>query len=62
MILDEKDFDYEALQEEGTGSSGPPEEFRIIEYPFEKYVISVKMGPYNEFLGIVEVRINKDFL
>lgn len=29
--------------------------------PFDRYEIVLELGPHREFLGIVEVRISKDF-
>ncbi|GAI43482.1 unnamed protein product, partial [marine sediment metagenome] len=31
-------------------------------YPFDKYLITIKLSPSNEFIGIVEIKVNKDFL
>ena len=38
-----------------------PEDSTIITYKFEQYDIDVKLTPDGRFLGIEEVRINKDF-
>lgn len=46
----------------GTGSKSFKDNVKIIEYPFDRFDISVEVGPNNEFLGIVAVKINKDFL
>lgn len=47
----------------GTGSEGLYEdEYKIIEYPFGNYTIKVKVAPTNEFLGIIEIEVDKDFL
>ena len=37
-------------------------DYRIISYPFDRYEIKIKVTPNNEFIEIVEVGINKDFL
>jgi hypothetical protein len=29
--------------------------------PFDRYEVVVRLGPHREFLGIVEVRVSKDF-
>lgn len=50
------------LVENGTGDQEDLVQRRLIRYPFEKYEITVVVGPSNEFLGIVEVAINKQFL
>ena len=44
-----------------TGTGSDSNEFILITYPFEKYEIVVKLSPDRKFLGIDEVRINKDF-
>ncbi len=46
----------------GTGDSSLTQETRTIVYPFERFNITVKISPSNEFMGITEVEINKDFL
>lgn len=55
-------FDYEKLKNIGTGSHEALEEYKIIRYTFDKYIISVKVTPSNEFIEITEVEINKEFL
>jgi len=35
---------------------------QVVEFKFEKYVISVKLDESQRFEGITEVKINKDFL
>jgi hypothetical protein len=44
----------------GTESS-KPKDSTILTYKFEQYDIDVKLTPDGKFLGIEEVRINKDF-
>lgn len=44
----------------GTGSASTIEYVTLI-YPFEKYEILVKLTVDGRFVGIEEVRINKDF-
>jgi hypothetical protein len=48
------------LKDNGTGSK-PVDEFISIVYPFEKFEIVVKITTDGKFVGIEEVRINKDF-
>ena len=62
MNLRGKAFDYNEFKGEGTGSHGVSEAFKTIIYPFDKYLIKIKVTPNNEFIGITEVKINKDFL
>jgi len=49
-----------ASSEQGTGMQA--EQHRIVSCFFDRYVIKVRLGPREEFIGIVEVGINKDFL
>jgi len=49
------------VRKEGTGVPIPLE-YRDVVYPFRKYEITVRLTPDNEFIGIVEVKINKDFI
>jgi len=50
-----------SIGETGTGSKGFIKEFKVIEYPFDRYLVKVGLSPENEFLGITEININKDF-
>ena len=54
--------DYEELKEEGTGSQGELTDYKIIIFPFDKYEIKIKLKPDNEFIEVIEVKINKEFL
>lgn len=47
---------------EGTGDRDVSEEYREIIYAFDKYQIKVILTTSNVFVGISEVKINKDFL
>jgi predicted component of type VI protein secretion system len=62
MDLKEKNYDYDNLKKQGTGSHERVDDYKIILYPFDKYQIKIKLSPSNEFIGIVEVKINKEFL
>jgi len=62
MYADENDFKYEEFKKRGTGSSEIAKEYKEIVYPFGKYQITVRLSPDNQFIGITEVKINKDFL
>lgn len=60
-----EEITYERLKEEGTGNHKVSEElgdYKEIVYPFGKYEIKVRLSLTNEFIGIVEVKVNKDFL
>jgi len=62
MARSTKDFDYDKLKNQGTGSHEEPDDYKIVVYPFDKYQIKVKLTTSNEFIGIIEVKINKEFL
>ena len=62
MDLRRNVFDYKEFKEEGTGSHDVSKNYKTIIYPFDKYQIKIKVTPNNEFIGITEVKINKDFL
>jgi len=50
-----------SIGETGTGSKGFIKEFKVIEYPFDRYLVKVGLSTENEFLGIIEINVNKDF-
>ena len=60
--MDSDDYEINHFKNRGTGSHEDFEEYRIITYPFDKYEIKIKLTSSNEFIGIVEVKINKEFL
>jgi len=62
MELDKREYGYGDFIRHATGSISEGEDYNIISYPFEKYEIKVKLSPRNEFIEIVEVKVNKDFL
>jgi hypothetical protein len=62
MDLYENEYDYDTLKDQGTGSHAESNDYKIIVYPFDRFHIKIKLTPSNEFIGIVEVGINKDFL
>lgn len=60
-----EEITYENLKKEGTGNHEvpkKPKEYKEVVYPFDKYEIRVRLSHTNEFIGIVEVKVNKDFL
>lgn len=57
-----KEFDYEKLKIQGTGGHELVSNYKTIIYPFDKYQIKVKLTLTNEFIGITEVKLDKDFL
>ena len=62
MNLPIEDYNYDKLKNQGTGSHDEPDDYKTIVYPFDKYQITVKLTQTNEFIGITEVKINKEFL
>lgn len=62
MEFDVSRYDYATFTQDATGKTGKAEDYKIISYPFDKYEIKVKVSANNEFIGIVEVGVNKDFL
>jgi len=54
--------DYEELKDKGTGSHSEVTDYKIVVFPFDKYQIKIKLKPNNEFLEVIEVKINKEFL
>lgn len=51
----------EYFGEEATGSEENIKKVKEIRVPFDKYIVKVGLSPTNEFLGITEIEINKDF-
>ena len=62
MHREREDFDYNKLKNQGSGGHVMPEDYKEIVYPFDKYEIKVKLSLDNKFIGISEVKVNKDFL
>jgi len=52
----------DSFENHKTGSHDVTEDYKIIVYPFDKYEITIKLSPNNEFIEILEVKVNKDFL
>jgi hypothetical protein len=44
-----------------TGNHNDDKDFREIIYPFGKYEIKVMVDQYGIFLGISQIKVNKDF-
>jgi hypothetical protein len=62
MEQEARQYGYDIFTREATGSPREVGDYRIISYPFGRYEIKIKVTPNNEFVEIVEVAINKDFL
>ena len=56
-----QELEHRDLENQPTGTHGEAE-FRVVIYPFDRYLVHVKVGPENEFLGIIEITLNRDFL
>ena len=57
-VIGSKDF----FKNQGTGSHEDFEDHKIIIYPFDKYQIKIKLTRANEFIEIMEIKVNKEFL
>jgi len=57
--LDNSEIDEQ--EDRGTGSFGPSKGYITRIYPFNQYLITIKLAPDGTFVGIEEVRVNKDF-
>lgn len=62
MELESKHYDYDDLTSQGTGSLGGISDYQIVSYLLGSYEIKIKLTPTNEFIEVVEVGINRDFL
>jgi len=62
MNFQKKDYNYGNFRNQGTGGYDLPDDYKIIIYPFDKYEIKIKLTPSNEFIGIIEIKVNKEFL
>lgn len=62
MELNFFEYDYNKIKNFGTGSHNISDDYKIETIQFGKYEIKVILTPYNEFIGIAEIALNKDFL
>ncbi|MFA5164205.1 MAG: hypothetical protein WC481_01405 [Candidatus Omnitrophota bacterium] len=58
----DQDIAYGINDNDGTGSHDDQIDYRVVSYPFDRYEIKIKISKNNEFLGIEEVGINKEFM
>lgn len=62
MEINFDELDHENFWSNGTGSHAQFPDYKIIEYPFDRYQIKIMVTPRNEFIKVLEVKLNKDFL
>lgn len=62
METDRKLFKYDSFIAQSTGKRSESEDYRILTTTFDRYDIKIKVSPENEFIEVLEVKINKDFL
>ena len=56
-----KTYSYNQMKTRGTGGLVLRKSSNQITYPFGKYNVTVKVSKDQKFVGISEIRINKDF-
>ncbi len=61
MSIDHDILDYDSLRNQGTGGHQDLSDCRVVDYAFDKYIVKILVTSANEFVGITEIRINKDF-
>ena len=54
-------FIFSGKKSELTGSIEEIKSSKFMKYPFDRYIVTVELSPNNEFLGITEIQLNKDF-
>jgi hypothetical protein len=52
--------DTDAQWRDETG--GSPDYSRLVKTRYDRYVVTIKVGPSDEFLEIVEIEVDKSFL
>ncbi len=62
MINNENLHNYEFLKTLGTGSLSSGQDYKIVTLQLGKYTVKVRVSGTNEFLGIDEISVNKEFL
>jgi hypothetical protein len=61
-MYNDEDSDYGKLRNQGTGSHETRVNYKLVVYPFDRYLITVKLDQEDRFVGIEEVKLRKDFL
>jgi hypothetical protein len=62
MTFNQDEDDIFSVGYSSTGDHDIFEETKIVTYPFDRYLIKVQLDFANRFLGIIEVKLNKQFL
>jgi hypothetical protein len=62
MQLESGEYDYPQLTSGGTGANQEGCGHKVVVYPFGRYQIRVEVNATNQFIGITEVSLNRDFL
>lgn len=45
-----------------TGSHDSRPNFRLVQFPIDRFEIVVRLSESNQFMGIEEIRVNKEFM
>jgi len=61
MTLDNIDYGVANSRNNGTGNLDEIEHDNIIFYPFNKYVVKIKLTKDDKFIEILEIKLNKQF-
>jgi hypothetical protein len=59
---DTDEYNYEKFTDKATGSHEKEEKYKTIVYPFDRFLITIKVTQANEFIAVTEVAIRQDFL
>ena len=62
MEFKNKDYNYEELKKQGTGSHEDIGDYKFLVIPFDRYEVTIKLTQDDQFVAIVEIGLNKDFL
>lgn len=55
-------FGYDEFKKRSTGSHEDDHDYRYINYKLDMYEVKIKLTLDNRFVGVEEVKINKEFL
>lgn len=59
--MEYEDIFYGEIKTQVTGSRDFLANTKVVDIPFDKYIIKIRLSDSNEFVGIEEVNVNKDF-